>query len=316
MKVGEMISAYTEYRRAIGEKFDSNDRRLRNFMKFVGPEEDVGIITSELCERYLSENTAGNPRLRLDRHIILDGLLKWAFAREYIRSNPMPADRPQRPESARPYIYSDGELKALFDNALTYQRGKSSLYPETMRAILQVTYMLGLRISETLNLKTSDIDLGDQTVIIKESKFYKSRVVPFNGQVRQLLMSYIKWKDKVGQDCSAESYLFQNKNGIRPNRDTVEMNFGKIRRDAGITRSDGAGMPPRLHDLRHTFATRRLIAWYDAGMDVQKLLPSLSTYLGHTQLAHTSVYLSMTDRLLSLANNRFEAFYEGGQENE
>ncbi len=316
MKVSEMISAYVEYRRATGEKFDSSAARLFRFMRFIGPEEDVSIITKELCERYLSKDTAGNPRLRLDRHIILDGLLKWALAREYIQSYPMPADRPQRPEGPRPYIYSNSELKALFDNALTYQRGKSSLYPETMRAVLQVTYMLGLRINETLNLRTSDINLSNQTAIINESKFYKSRVVPFNEQVRGLFVSYIEWKSKVGQDCSEESYLFLNKNGVRLNRDTVEMNFTKIRRDAGIKRDDGVGMQPRIHDLRHTFATQRLIAWYDAGMDVHKLLPSLSTYLGHTQLAHTSVYLSMTDRLLSLANNRFETFYKGGYENE
>ena len=316
MKVREMISAYTEYRKAIGEKFDTNATRLRNFMKFSGPEEDVSIITDELCEQYLNKDATGNPRLRLDRHIILDGLFKWALARGYINYNPLPADRPQRPEGTPPYIYSTDELKALFDNALTYQRGRSSLYPETMRAVLQITYMLGLRIGETLNLKTSDIDLKNQTAIIKESKFYKSRVVPFNDQVCRLLIGYVEWKRQMGQDCSSESYLFLNKYGVRPSREIVEIHFSKIRRDAGITRTDGAAMMPRLHDLRHTFATHRLIAWYDAGMDVQKLLPSLSTYLGHTQLAHTSVYLSMTDRLLSLANNRFESFYIGGKEDE
>ena len=90
--------------------------------------------------------------------------------------------------------------------------------------------------------------------------------------------------------------------------DTVRGAFERIREHAGISRSDKSPFQPRLHDLRHTFAVNRLTSWYRKNQDIQQLLPVLSTYLGHTHLSHTSVYLTMTDGLLGEANNRFESY--------
>ena len=92
------------------------------------------------------------------------------------------------------------------------------------------------------------------------------------------------------------------------NLSTVEHVFKRIRKQAGVGRTDGARYQPRLHDLRHTFAVHRLTEWYREGADVQKLLPQLSVYLGHAYLAATSVYLSMTPELLHEAGERFEHY--------
>ena len=195
---------------------------------------------------------------------------------------------------------------------MTYQKNRSITHPECVRAILIFTYLLGLRIHETLSLRIRSIDLQNDLVTINESKFYKSRIEPFNAAVRKEMIDFLQWRKSQGMSAADDAHLFVNRNGRPVTRGSFNDMFRRICNKAGIRRDDGAIYQPRIHDLRHTFAVNRLIAWYDAGADVQTLLPVLSTYMGHTHLAHTSVYLTMTDRLLGHANDRFENYVEGG----
>jgi integrase len=173
-------------------------------------------------------------------------------------------------------------------------------------------YLLGLRIHETMSLRINNIDFQNDLVTINESKFYKSRIEPFNEVVRKEIVRFLRWRKTQGMSTTEDAYLFVNRKGQPMNLDSFHDIFRRICEKAGIIRDDGAIYQPRIHDLRHTFAVNRLIAWYDAGENVQSLLPILSTYMGHTHLAHTSVYLTMTDRLLGNANDRFEKYVEGG----
>ena len=67
-----------------------------------------------------------------------------------------------------------------------------------------------------------------------------------------------------------------------------------------------------MHSLRHSAAVHRLTAWYREGADVQRLLPALSTWLGHADLEGTKIYLSMTAELLQEASTRFDRYVNGG----
>lgn len=315
MKTRDIVVSYLEYRRALGEVLKSNESCLNRFIRYVGQEADITTVTTDICERFISKDGIGSAALRFGRWTIINGLFKWALARGYVTANPVPADHPRRPKSLTPYIYKQEELKALFDNALKYSEPNNRCHPETIRTVLQVTYMLGLRISETLNLKVSDVDLTEMIAYIRETKFFKSRITPFNIQVKEILQGYLGWKRTVMYNCPDDGYLFVDKYSNKLDHSIISSRFKKARDLAGIKRTDGSLFQPRIHDLRHTFAVNRLIAWYDSGMDVQRLLPILSTYLGHTQLAHTSVYLTMTDRLLNHANERFESFFYEDLEN-
>ena len=135
-----------------------------------------------------------------------------------------------------------------------------------------------------------------------------------NIEVGELIDTFLKWREKQGMCCVPESKLFLDKKGLDMHIDTVRGAFERIREHAGISRSDKSPFQPRLHDLRHTFAVHRLTSWYRENQDVQQLLPVLSTYLGHTHLSHTSVYLTMTDGLLGEANNRFESYIKQGKD--
>lgn len=316
MKVRDMVRQYIVYRRAIGDKFESAEEMLNTFVKYVGEDADIQSITSEVCEKYLVGDDHGSTRRWLTRHMVLNGLFKWAIAREILSHNPLPKDKPREPEHMKPYIYSNDELRLLFDCALKYQRGRCVCYPESMQCILRLTYMLGLRIRETLNIKISDIDMKEQTIYIQCSKFFKSRIVPYNTQVQSVLQEYITWRGSNEQPMRPDSLLFLDRSGNALRVSAIENNYARVRKLAGIKRDDDSPYQPRIHDLRHSFAVHRLTAWYDDGVDVQKMLPVLSTYMGHSQLAHTSIYLTMTDRLLGLANNRFEIYAMGGMNHE
>lgn len=182
------------------------------------------------------------------------------------------------------------------------------MIPYVTQTILIIIYVLGLRKNEALVLKLKDVDMQESLVIIRESKFYKSRIVPFNEGVRCRLGKYLKWRKKSGFPQEPESPLFIDDRALPVNIHTFTACFKHIRKKAGISRDDGGIYQPRIQDLRHTFATNRLKSWYLEQKDVQGLLPILSSYLGHTHLAHTSVYLSMTSGILDEASNLFENY--------
>ena len=312
MTLEKLTGAYIAYRRSLGEKFVTNARELQMFVNFAGPECDILAIDRLLCESFLLYPKGKVTANWFCKHTALKGFFQWALVRGHIAKNPLPEELPRRPEHIRPYIYSENELRSLFRCALTYQKNRSTTYPECVREILVLTYLLGLRIHETLGLKMDDIDLDNQIVTIDDSKFYKTRIEPFNDVVKQEIITFLAWRRQVGMPDDADSPLFLNRKGLPMSLDSMHGIFRRICVKAGIFRNDGAIYQPRLHDLRHTFAVNRLVAWYDAGEDVQRLLPTLSTYMGHTPIAHTSVYLTMTDRLLDCANGRFESYVEGG----
>jgi len=309
-----LVETYIAYRRSLGEKFVTNARELQMFVNYAGLKCDVCTIDRSLCESFLLHPKGKVTANWFCKHTALKGFFQWAVVRGHIAKSPLPEELPRRPEHIRPYVYSDDELRSLFRCALTYQKNKSAIYPECVREILVLTYLLGLRIHETLGLKMDDIDLDNQIVTIDDSKFYKTRLEPFNGIVKKEIITFLTWRKQMGMPDDADSPLFLNRKGLPMLLDSMHDIFRRICAKAGIFRSDGAVYQPRLHDLRHTFAVNRLIAWYDAGEDVQHLLPTLSTYMGHTHIAHTSVYLTMTDRLLDCANSRFESYVEGGTE--
>lgn len=177
-----------------------------------------------------------------------------------------------------------------------------------VHTVLILTYALGLRLHETLSITLGDIDMNNSIITIQQSKFYKSRLVPFNIETKTIIKKYLKWRQKKNQSQSSECHLFVGKNSQPFNAGTMRNIFERIRQKSGIKRDDDATYQPRIHDLRHTFAVNRLTSWYQENKNVQQLLPVLSTYLGHKHLSHTSVYLTMTDDLLQVANMRFEKF--------
>jgi site-specific recombinase XerD len=184
----------------------------------------------------------------------------------------------------------------------------------TFRTLLLLLYGAGLRFTEATALTIADVDLAENVLTIRATKFYKSRLVPIGPQLATVLANYIPVRRHSRLEQDETSYFLANRDGTRLASSTVQAAFDRLRRMAGVHSAAGGRQIPRLHDLRHSFAVHSLTAWYRQGADVQRLLPVLSSYLGHSDLEGTKVYLSMTPELLRQASLRF-ARYAGGGEN-
>jgi len=313
MMLNQLICQYISYRKSLGEKFKTNEACLKAFCKNLDPSMLVEAITEEMINNFLYTSTKTVTPGWFIKHTALLGFYQYALTRNYVTKIPLPKILPKRLQAFTPYIYSREELKLLFDAALTYPKNKSLIAPKMVHAVLMLIYALGLRPHETLAIKLGDIDLDASVITIQQSKFYKSRLVPFNGEIKAFIIAYLQWRDSQKQTQSVDSYLFIGKDNQPFNLDTMRQIFQRIRKQSGIKRVDKSSYQPRMHDLRHTFAVNRLTSWYQENKNVQQLLPVLSIYLGHTHLACTTVYLSMTDKILQEANMKFEGYAFTGE---
>jgi integrase len=215
-----------------------------------------------------------------------------------------------------PYIYSRDELQRLLDATETLEDSRLPLQHATFRTMLLVLYGAGLRPSEGLRLRCCDVNLDERVLAIWDTKFFKSRLVPIGTALVAALGMYGKARRRLPMPAGIRSAFFALPTGGPIMLNGLEKVFARLREHAGVQSPPGARWQPRLHDLRHTFAVHRLIAWYREGTDVQACLPLLSTYLGHVNVSGTQAYLTMTPELLSEASKRFERYAAIGEEEE
>lgn len=204
---------------------------------------------------------------------------------------------PQR--RRRAFIYSVADIDAVM-NQITCSMS-SALRIATYQTLIGLLSVSGLRIGEAIKLDRSDIDWNEGVLLIRESKFGKSRLVPLHPSTIAVLAEHAELRDALVPRPKEPSF-FVSLTRKRLSYAVVSQTFRMLIDNAGV--GSTAPSPPRLHDLRHTFAVRTLLEWYRRGEDVQAKIPSLSTYLGHREPASTYWYLSATPELLAMAAAR------------
>ena len=315
MRMREAIEQYILWRRAHGAKFTNGASLLHQFLGHADGAAECDAVSTAQVLAFLAGGGALT-RHRENKYYTLAGFWRHAISRGHATRSPLPDDEPRSPVRAPPYIYSRDELRRLIDptNVETSRRGAVQFDAATFRTLLLLLYGAGLRFSEATGLTLADMDLVDAILTIRATKFYKSRLVPIGPRLATVLDSYMHGSRREGLSQDEAAFLLSNRDGTRLASSTVQAAFDALRRIAGVHGTAGGRLIPRLHDLRHSFAVHTLTAWYRQGADVQRLLPVLSTYLGHSDLEGTKVYLSMTPELLQQASLRF-ARYAGGGEN-
>ena len=308
MKLLAAVNQYVSYRKSLGDFFETNNFKLRAFARAVGPMIDLSEVQSESVAKFLAGKNPVITRTWHSKYYALRGFYKYVLGRGYAETSPLPISIPKQPPRFVPYIYNVKELRALFDTCLNYQKIKSQHKPYMIRTFLLLLYGTGLRVGEAVSLTLADVNLSQALITIRETKFFKTRFVPIGKQLTQVLQQYSAQRQQEKYSQNPESPFFVRRNGKRVNQSSFGNIFRSIRKKAGVHRTDSVRFQPRLHDLRHTFAVHRLTAWYKEGADVQRLLPVLSVYLGHTCLAATSTYLTMTPAILEEAGRRFEQY--------
>jgi len=308
MKLTALTAQYVAYKQSMGMRFHTEARTLRSFCRAMG---DIAVaeVAADRVQAYIA-GTGPVTRLWHRKHEVLRGFYRLAMARGYAASSPLPKIVPKPPHFV-PHIYSQDELQRLLDATACCGSSRCRLQPYTCRMLILLLYAAGLRIGEALSLRLADVDLSAGVLTIRESKFYKTRLVPMSLALSGALGAYVAQRSK-DHPTPSDAALFLTRTGTPVARHTAENVFSRLRARAGVQRHDGGRYQPRLHDLRHAFAVHRLISWYRQGADVQRLLPQLATYLGHVHIAATQRYLTLTPELLHEASLRFERYAQEG----
>ena len=309
MKLAQAVSAYVAYKQSLGMRFATEARALKSFSRALG-DVDLDRIEPEQVRAFL-DGTGPMTRFWHRKLDALRGFYRFALARRYTPRSPLPTNVPRCPQAFVPYIYSEEEIKRLL--AAAASRERCNLSSLTCRTLLLLLYGTGLRIGEALGLDLADVDLESALLRIRETKFYKTRIVPVGADLTRVLRDYLLERSK-GAPIPADGPFLLTRQGKRPSRAGAEEAFKQLRRQAKVSRIDGSRYQPRLHDMRHTYAVTRLVRWYREGADVQRLLPQLATYLGHVHISGTQRYLTMTPELLRQASLRFERYALGGND--
>lgn len=305
------VEEYLAFRRGLGFALKSPAGDLRSFARYAKQCGHHGPVTLDLATRWALASRSGDPAQAARRL----GTIR-SFARFRVLIDPATEIPPvgllgRVPRRRRPHIYSDEEICALLRQA-GQLRPRGGLRSRTYAAFFSLLFSTGLRLSEACSLTCKDVDLVRGLLMIRGSKFRKSRWVPLHPSVTQALERYARNRDAV-VPVDAAGFFFRTERVPRLTIAAVEKTFARMRRRLGWS-AQGRARRPRIHDARHTFAVRRLLRWYEDAADVGQRILALSTYLGHAKVTDTYWYLTGVPELMAIASRRFEPLAQQQQE--
>lgn len=306
--LGESIERFLAHKRGLGSKFDVEENALRLFDRYLLEQQvsSLDAITPVLLDDFLASRP--RKRARSYNHLLctISRLLTWLVGQGLLERSPLQT-RPKRETAPRkPFIFDRAAARTLLGVAGDLKDNPGApLRGMTYRTIFALLYGLGLRVGEVSRLTIGDLDFQRRLLVIRETKFYKSRLIPFGPQIERLLKDFVQARGGAEAPASAPLFSFRGDRQIRP--ETISQVFHALVPQLQLVVPPGTSTP-RLHDLRHSFAVGRLLRWYRSGVDPQAGLLRLSTFLGHVDPMSTSVYLTIIDPLLDEANRRFEEF--------
>jgi integrase len=307
----DALTEYLATRRALGTQLGWPESSLRRFVDFAEAE-SAEFITTEIALRWAVQSVGVQRATHARRLGIVRGFAAWLQATDTRTQVPPQRLLPGGQRRPAPHIYTDHEIAHLM-TAAGRLHSASGLRPATFRTLLGLLAATGLRPGEALTLDVADVDLVSGILAVRESKFDKSRFVPLDESARAALAAYAEFRD-TARPCRSTPAFFVTARGSRLHPCAARRTFAKLCQTVGLrprlhARRSGRG--PRLQDIRHTFATRRLVEWYRAGLDVDRLMPRLATYLGHVRVAETYWYIQAVPELLRLVTERLEAAARG-----
>jgi integrase len=303
----QAVGDYLSLRRGLGFKLKKHEPCLKEFVGFL-KKTGRDQITTRLALQFATQHRHQQPAEWAARLSIVRGFARYRSGDDLATEIPLPGLLPYRPMRARPYLYSEEEIRQLL-KAARHLPSTYSLKPWTYYCLFGLLAVTGVRISEALNLQAKDVDWCEGVLTIHGTKFGKSRLVPLHTSTRKVLLAYAKRRDRYFEG-KLVSHFFVSSRGTRLDGGHVRRIFYSLSRQIGL-RDAAASHGPRLHDFRHRFAVEALVRWYRKGEEVERRLPILSTYLGHGHVTDTYWYLTSTPELLGAAGKRMEKRWGG-----
>lgn len=295
---------YLSFRRGLGFAMRIEGAELMRFARYADAIGHRGPVTADLALAW-ARLPKDADRLYWARR--LDIVRRFAKHRAlFDPATEIPPDRVFGPSYRRrsPHIYSEREIASLLQAAGRLGPA-GGLRPHTYVTLFGLLVSTGLRISEALRLTREEVDLEAGLLIVSETKFHKSRLIPLHPTTAAALRRYADRRDGYHPLVRLPAF-FLTEWGTSLKYWRVLMTFSALRRDLGWDRLGGS--PRRIHNIRHSFAVRRLLRWYEEGVDIDNKIAVLSTYLGHAKVTDTYWYLTAVPELLAVAAARYEAY--------
>ena len=303
----QAVQEYLTMRRSLGFKLCEAGRGLVDFVTFM-EQHCASYITHQLAVTWAQQPSSVQPAQWARRLSFVRGFARYRSATDLRTQIPPEGLMPYRPKRARPYLYTDDEIRGLLCAALKLPCS-GGLRPWTYNCLFGLLSVSGLRLGEARNLELQDVDLKAAVLTIRGAKFGKSRLVPLHASTRNVLAKYIARREHFWTARPVSSYVFVSNRGNRLDGGGIHRTFYALSRQIGLRGlSDSHG--PRLHDMRHRFAVKTLLRWYRSGEDAEQRLPILSAYLGHVHVSDTFWYLSAWPELMREAMHRLERSWE------
>jgi site-specific recombinase XerD len=306
------MTDFLEHQRALGKRFINEERALHLFDRYLVHQKigTIAEITPAVVDGFLTSRPRSRPRSYNHLLSVVRHLFKWLVRQQRLSQSPVQS-RPRHATAAQvTFLFNRVQAQQLLKLAAELPdnnngRNRGRIYS----LIFALMYGLGLRVGEAARLCRQDVDLERNLLVIRETKFLKSRLVPFGPKLGARLREYLQQQAEGAVALAPTTPLFSFNPDRSPaiNPGTISQTFHALWPKLGLKVPEGA-MAPRLHCLRHSFAVGTLLRWYRSGINPQQRLWDLSTFMGHVHPASTAVYLTITAELLEQANQRFNHF--------
>jgi len=298
--IREAAAEYLALRRSTGYKYYVEGLLIGHFVDFL-EERGAEHVTVGAALEWAAMPADADPAWHASRLSAVRSLIRHLAASDSRHQVPPPGLLPRRGHRVTPYLYSPEEITALARAARSLGHPLRAAVFEHFVALMAVT---GLRTGEAMALDRDDADLDAGILVVRGTKFGKSRLLPLHPAVTARLRAYARRRDELCPHPAVPAF-FLSGIGTRLNHPNASTTFNTLLAAAGISAPPGVPKP-RLYDLRHTFAVATLARWYAEGRDVAHHLPALSTYMGHVSPASTYWYLHACPQLMTAAAQRLE----------
>lgn len=303
--LGHVIASYLALKKALGRRFTSETAIFVHLDRFLATRASSSSgLTPEVFAEWTLTFGHLTPTVRRNWMRNVRNLCLYLRRRDPECFVPDPTGFPTPHTPRRPHIFTEDQIVRLLRAAAGLRpRSTAPLYAEGLRLAVVLLYTAGLRRGELVRLVLSDYDPVERTLLVRTSKFYKSRLVALSRDAVHEMDLYLRARRRLPHDGDAP-LLVSRSRGLRSRSGVgLGQSLRRLFRCADVRTTQGR--PPRVHDLRHTYAVHALLRWYRAGVDVQAKLPALSASMGHVSIVSTAYYLSFLDPIAEAASEKF-----------
>lgn len=309
--VGDQVESYITFKVGLGVAMVSEASALRQFAGYADSAGHAGPITVDIAVEWARSGTNHAEGYEIKRYEMARRVHEFSSALEGVPATLPPGLLGKTDDRITPYIYTGEEVSLLVHAALKTYAQDDPMKPLAYGTIIGLLSATGMRPGEAFDLDDGDFDAENGVILIKKAKKNRERIVPVEQSTADAILGYREKRDKLRAGAKCAKLFVAN--GDKPMRlGNLEHAFCEIRCVLLGRGEVWERRPPRLYDLRHSYAVGRILGWHESGEDVNAMLPVLATYLGHKTISETYWYLTGTPELLQVACDAFGALVKGG----